>query len=153
MNTLLVSVAQLALSEGGLQVFGKRRSNKMIKFLLIVYFHGTKNYQSIFLFLNSVSNIYYTILYYTILYYTILYYTIYIYISILYTINIVGCLYVYIYIIYIYIYNIYMYIYILYAPHPNISHEEVQKQSVNIQKLVLISRYQATVCAILQALF
>ena len=72
----------------------------MIKFLLIVYFHGTKNYQSIFLFLNSVSNIYYIILYYTILYYTILYYTIlyytvlyiykYIYISILYTINIVG---------------------------------------------------------------
>ena len=76
----------------------------MIKFLLIVYFHGTKNYQSIFLFLNSVSNIYYIILYYTILYYTILYYTIlyytilyctiyiykYIYISILYAINIVG---------------------------------------------------------------
>ena len=79
----------------------------MIKFLLIVYFHGTKNYQSIFLFLNSVSNIYYIILYYTILYYTILYCTIYIniYISILYTINIVG----------------YIYIYIVYAPHPIIS--------------------------------
>ena len=38
----------------------------MTKFLLIVYFHGTKNYQSLFLFLNSVSNIYYTIYKYTI---------------------------------------------------------------------------------------
>ena len=28
----------------------------MINFLLIVYFHGTKSYQSIFLFLNSASN-------------------------------------------------------------------------------------------------
>ena len=36
----------------------------MIKFLLIVYFYGTKNYQSIFL--NSVSNIY---IYFTIYYY------------------------------------------------------------------------------------
>ena len=82
---LVPSVAYLALSERGCEIFGKRHNNKMIKFLLIVYFHGTKNYQSIFLFLNSVSNIYYTILYYTILYYTIsfllvfspLYYTVY----------------------------------------------------------------------------
>ena len=36
----------------------------MIKFLLIVYFYGTKNYQSIFI--NSVSNIY---IYFTIYYY------------------------------------------------------------------------------------
>ena len=48
----------------------------MIKFLLIVYFYGTKNYQSIFLFLNSVSNIYY-ILYYI---YYILYIYLYVYI-------------------------------------------------------------------------
>ena len=45
----------------------------MIKFLLIVYFYGTKNYQSIFL--NSVSNIYIYIL----LYITILLYYLYIY--------------------------------------------------------------------------
>ena len=88
----------------------------MIKFLLIVYFQGTKNYQSIFLFLNIVSNIQYTILYHTIPYIP--------------------------YIPYIYIY---IYIYIVYAPYPIISHEEVQKQSVNIQQLVLINRYQATV--------
>ena len=35
----------------------------MIEFLLIVYFPCTKNYQSVFLFLNSVSNTQYTILY------------------------------------------------------------------------------------------
>ena len=35
----------------------------MINFLLIVCFHGTKSYHSIFLFLNSASNIQYTILY------------------------------------------------------------------------------------------
>ena len=34
---------------------GGRHSNKMIKLLLIVYFQGPKSYQSIFLFLNSVS--------------------------------------------------------------------------------------------------
>ena len=68
---LVPSVAYLALSERGCEIFGKRHNNKMIKFLLIVYFHGTKNYQSIFLFLNSVSNIYYTILYYNILYYIV----------------------------------------------------------------------------------
>ena len=64
----------------------------MKKYLLLVYFYGTKNYKNNFLFLSSASNIYCTILYYTILYYTILYYIyiyIYIYISILYTINIV----------------------------------------------------------------
>ena len=42
----------LALSEERFEIFGKRHSNKMTKFMLIVYFHGTKNYQSIFLFLN-----------------------------------------------------------------------------------------------------
>ena len=50
------SVTHLALSEGGCEIFGKRHSNKMIKFLLIVYFHHTKNYQSISLFLNILSN-------------------------------------------------------------------------------------------------
>ena len=40
----------------------------MIAFLLIVYFYGTKNYQSIFLFLNSVSNIQYTIYIHTYIY-------------------------------------------------------------------------------------
>ena len=74
---------------GRVAIFGKRHSNKMIKFLLIVYFHGTKNFLSIFLLLNSASNIYYTILYYTIpylLYYTILYYTILYYTILYYTI-------------------------------------------------------------------
>ena len=51
------SVAYLALCEGGCEIFGKKHSNKMIKFLLKVYSHGTKNYQSIFLFCESVSNI------------------------------------------------------------------------------------------------
>ena len=60
------SVACLALSEGGFGTFGKRHSHKMIKFILIIYFHGTKYYQSIFLFLKNVRNIYYT--YYTTLY-------------------------------------------------------------------------------------
>ena len=41
----------------GCQILGKMQSNKMIKFLLIVYFHSTKYYQGIFLFINSVSNI------------------------------------------------------------------------------------------------
>lgn len=50
------SVAYLALCEGGCEIFGKKHSNKMIKFLLIEYFHGTSSYESIFLFLNSVSN-------------------------------------------------------------------------------------------------
>ena len=57
----------------------------MIKFLLIVYFHGTKNYQSIFLFLNSVSYIQYAMLYIYIIYiyiYTYIYIYIYIYIFI-----------------------------------------------------------------------
>ena len=40
----------------------------MINFLLIVYFHGTKSYHSIYLFLNSASNIQYTILYIYIVY-------------------------------------------------------------------------------------
>ena len=35
----------------------------MIKCLLIEYFHGTSSYESIFLFLNSVSNMQHTILY------------------------------------------------------------------------------------------
>lgn len=50
------SVAYLALCEGGCEIFGKKHSNKMIKFLLIEYFHGTSSYESIFLLLNSVSN-------------------------------------------------------------------------------------------------
>ena len=54
----------------------------MINILLVLYFHGTKNYQCIFLFDKSVSNICYTVLYYTMLYYTIL-----------------SCIYIYIYII------------------------------------------------------
>ena len=37
----------------------------MIKFLIILCFHGTKNYQGIFLFINSVSNIQYTNIQYT----------------------------------------------------------------------------------------
>ena len=49
---------------GGVLNFRKRHSHKMIKFLLIACFHRTKNYQGISLFLNSVSNIWYTILYY-----------------------------------------------------------------------------------------
>ena len=36
----------------------------MINFLLIMYFHGTKSYHSIFLFLNSASNIQYTYIVY-----------------------------------------------------------------------------------------
>ena len=63
------SVAYLALSKGGCKIFGKRHSHKMIKFILIIYFHGTKYYQSIFLFLKNVRNIYYT--YYTTLHYII----------------------------------------------------------------------------------
>ena len=51
------SVACLALSEGGFGTFGKRHSHKMIKFILIVYFHVTQNYQSIFFFLDSIINI------------------------------------------------------------------------------------------------
>ena len=52
-------VVYLALSERGCESFGKIHSNKIIEFLLIVYFPGTKNYQSVFLFLNSVSILYY----------------------------------------------------------------------------------------------
>ena len=44
------SVAHLALSEGECDIFGKRHSNKMIKFLLIEHFHHTKNYQSIIVY-------------------------------------------------------------------------------------------------------
>ena len=44
------------------EIFGKRYSNKMTKFLLIVHFHDIKDYQSISLFLNSVSNMQYTIM-------------------------------------------------------------------------------------------
>ena len=40
----------------------------MIKFLLVVYFHDTKNHESIFIFLNNVSNLYYIILYIYIVY-------------------------------------------------------------------------------------
>ena len=36
----------------------------MINFLLIMYFHGTESYHSIFLFLNSASNIQYTYIVY-----------------------------------------------------------------------------------------
>ena len=50
----------------------KKHSNKMINFLLIVCFHGTKNYQSIFLFLNNSSNIQQTILYIQYMYSSIL---------------------------------------------------------------------------------
>ena len=54
----------------GCEIFGKRHSNKMTNFLLIVHFHGTKSYQNIFLFLNSASSIKYTTLYiYSIVYY------------------------------------------------------------------------------------
>ena len=51
------TVAYLVLSESGCEIFEKRHSNKIIKFLLIAYIHDTKNYQSISLFLNSISNI------------------------------------------------------------------------------------------------
>ena len=47
------SLAYLALSQGGCEIFEKGHGNKMMKFLLIVYFHGTMNYKNIF-FLNSV---------------------------------------------------------------------------------------------------
>ena len=47
------SLAYPALSQGGCEIFEKGNSNKMMKFLLIVYFHGTMNYKNIF-FLNSV---------------------------------------------------------------------------------------------------
>ena len=57
----IFAVAYLALREKACEIFGKRNSNKMITFLSMVYFYGTKNYQSIFFFLNSVSNIQYTI--------------------------------------------------------------------------------------------
>ena len=40
----------------GVQKF-RKKADKMIIFLLIVYFYSTKNYRSISLFLNSVSNI------------------------------------------------------------------------------------------------
>ena len=60
-------------SGGVFKIFGKRHNNQMIKFLLIVYFHGTKSYQSIFLFLNSISNIQYIIPYIYILYIYIIY--------------------------------------------------------------------------------
>ena len=40
----LLSVVYLALSERGCEIFRKRHSNKMTKFLLIVYFHGTESY-------------------------------------------------------------------------------------------------------------
>ena len=89
----------------------------MIKILLIVYFHGTENYQSIFLFLNSVNNIYYTILYYTILYF--------IYISMLHTINIVGCIQRYILSIYLSIY-IYIYIYSICTPTQYLTREGIE---------------------------
>ena len=98
------SVAYLALSKGGCKIFGKRHSHKMIKFILIIYFHGTKYYQSIFLFLKNVRNIYYT--YYTTLHYiihNIYIYTIYKYIYICTNINIYVCIYRVIY-IYIYIF-------------------------------------------------
>ena len=55
-NRLLLAVAHLALSEGRCEIFGERHSHKMIKFLLLGYYHGTKNCQNIFLFLSSVSN-------------------------------------------------------------------------------------------------
>ena len=45
----------------------------MMKFLLIVYFHGTKNYPSIILFLNSVGNIQCTILHILYIYIYIVY--------------------------------------------------------------------------------
>ena len=47
LTILFVAVVYLALSD----------SHKMIKFLLIVCFHGTENLQSIFLFLRSFHNI------------------------------------------------------------------------------------------------
>ena len=53
---LHLAVAYLDLSEEGCEFLKKMHSNKITKFLLIEYFHGTKNYQSISLFLNSVSN-------------------------------------------------------------------------------------------------
>ena len=37
------AVAYLALRERGCEIFGKRHSNKMMKFLLIVYFNGTNS--------------------------------------------------------------------------------------------------------------
>ena len=52
----LATTGVLTLCEGGRKIFEKGHSNKMIKFLLIVFFHGTMNYKSIFFFLNSVSN-------------------------------------------------------------------------------------------------
>ena len=53
----------------------------MKKYLLLVYFYGTKNYKNNFFF--SAAQVIYTVLYYTILYYTT-----YIYYAILYYIYI-----------------------------------------------------------------
>ena len=48
-----ILLAQLALSKRGCETFKKGHSHKMVKFMLIVYFHGAMNYNSIFFFLNS----------------------------------------------------------------------------------------------------